>query len=139
MGAQRAEDAARRLAAALDRSDFEAARPLLADSCTYRMRDEVLAGAEAILASYARNAEWAERSFDRIEYESEVHPAADGRARILFTDRTLHRGVRHVYRCEQLVAVDANGRVGEITHVDLPGQSEALAAFLDRVGVARED
>lgn len=121
-------DIARAFAAALDRDDFAAAQRFLAPGCRYELRGEVLVGPEAIVASYADASRRAHAAFDEVRWESEVVATASG-ARVRYTDVLRLRGREHRHRCAQELSVDA-GLVARIVHVDLPGEKEALAAFI---------
>jgi ribosomal protein S18 acetylase RimI-like enzyme len=131
--------AATALAAALDRDDWAAARPLLAPDCAYETGDRTLVGPDAILASYADSSAWARRAIERVEYESEVAAVSGDTTTVTYIDRLFHGGLAHVHRCRQHLTVDAAGRVGRIVHEDLAGEAEALAGFLARAGVRRDD
>lgn len=129
---------AERFASALDREDYAAAEACLAPDCEYHIRGMVHAGPAAILASYRAAGEGAAARFDSVRYESSVRPAPDGGAVIGFVDHLERRGERHTHRCEQRLSFDASGRIRRIEHVDLPGEREALAAFLAGAGPTPE-
>lgn len=133
---ERPEALAARWAQLLDDERFDDARSLLHEDCEYASPGGTIRGPSSILESYRRNAAWAHETFEHIEWESDLALEGDGRVRITFTDRTVHRGVSHVYRCQQLVRVEA-GRVRHIEHVSIPHEEERLAAFFKRVGVER--
>ena len=121
---------ARRLAETLDREDYPAAHALLAPDCHYTLRGESLVGPEAIVASYRKNAEDGRQRFDQLVFESEVTILGPSEARIGYTDRLTRAGYTHVHRCAQLVRWNEAGLISRITHCDLPGEREALEAFL---------
>jgi len=128
-------------AEALDRDDFVAAEGLLAEACTYVSPSGVIDGAAEIIASYRGNSEWAHRTFDNIEFDSEValiDPSDSSRFLITYTDRTNHKGQRHEYRCCQIVTVGHDGKIVHIKHEEIPGEREKLEAYLKEVGVTRE-
>lgn len=130
-------DTARRFAEALDREDYELASTLLAPDARYRIGGETLIGPEAITASYRGNGDWALATLDGVSYESRVEPAGPGRAAITFVDHLEHAMRRHTHTCRQVVAVNAEGRIAEIEHQDLPGERERLDAFFRETGVRR--
>lgn len=123
------ETAAVALAAALDREDYAAARPLLDDACVYQIRGVVIDGADAIISSYRTNGEAGRKRFDSVRYQSSVSTLADGRARIDCTDIVTHLGNTLIHRCAQEVEFDHAGKATRITHIDFDGEREALEEF----------
>lgn len=124
-------------AKALDAGDWAGVEALVARGCTYRIRGDTVVGAEPIVGSYRRIAEWVDSTFDAVRYESEVKPHDGDRARIRFRDLIDH-GPHHLdFRCEQLIAVDGSGAIIDIEHVDIPGEPEKAAAFNRACGVAK--
>lgn len=122
---------------ALDRSNFSAARALLAADCAYDLGTEVLVGPDAVLESYARSARWAERHLDEVRYESSVLRVDGDRATILYTDYLLKAPAQwHRHRCEQDVVVNADGRIVRIVHRELEREADNLTAYLLAVAVA---
>ena len=118
-------------ARALDRSDFAAARALLAPDCTYDRGSETLAGPDAVLGSYAGSAAWAVRRFDEVRYESEIVAEAGDRFTVRYTDYLLEvPGRWHRHRCEQDVWVNERALVVRIVHRELEREAERLEAFL---------
>ena len=128
---------ARRFAESLDGEDYEAARRCLSPRAEYVISGDVHSGPDAILASYRASGDWAARAIDRIAYESRVNATGPRTAVISFTDRIEHAGEKLVHRCEQRLEFDDDGAIRRITHVDLPGEPEALAAYFQRVGLSR--
>jgi hypothetical protein len=126
-----------RFARALDRCDYVYAASCLSPECIYRAMDEELTGPNAILASYAKNAEWAEHVLERVVYDSQVKPETDGSMSILFVDRIFHGGHMHEYRCVQKVWLDEENRIVKIVHEELPGEWEKLNGFLAKCGIKR--
>ena len=126
------------MARALDADDFATARTRLAADCVYETGRETLHGPEAIIASYAAATSWARRVFDEVRYESETGPAADGIVPVIFTDYVLKAGRRwHRHRCRQEFTVGGDGRIVRIVHHDLPGEREAVDAYLKECGIQR--
>lgn len=121
----------------LDTEAYALARPCLDAACRYEIGEETLVGPDAILASYRANGDWAALHFESIAYESAVAFEASGEAVITFVDLLRHAGREHVHRCTQRLAFDATGRIVRIVHCDLPGEREALRAFLEAVGIDR--
>lgn len=127
-----------RLAQALDADDFPAARALLADDCVYETGSETHHGLDEILASYAAASAWAHRVFDEVRYESAVEPVAGATATVSFTDYLLKAGGRwHRHRCRQEFTLGADGRIARIVHREIPGEREALEAYLLESGIER--
>ncbi len=117
-----------RFARALDQEDYVVAASFLSDDCEYRCRGELYQGPSAIMASYQGNGT-AAKSFEAVEYESDVFAVSPGAFRIRFTDHLTHAGCRLTFRCDQRIEVNHRGEIVRIEHMDLPGQMEALAAF----------
>ncbi len=133
-------DTAIRFAQARDAGDDGTiAGPMLAEDCIYTIRDHVYTGRDAIMATYVNSDRNAQKKFDRVEYESEVRPSDDGRYVIQYLDRLTHNGQVHEHRCQQILSFDETGVICRIEHVDLPGESEALESFLDRVGLTLDE
>jgi hypothetical protein len=103
------------------------------------VRGEVVRGREAIVASYRASSEWARANLASIAYTSEVEPARGDDVGVLYTDDlTARDGARHIHRCRQVYSVGEQGRVVVIVHDDLPGEAEALQAFFEACGIARD-
>ena len=121
----------------LDREEFSSLLEMMRPDCEYRSPGGVLVGPVAIADSYRKNAEWAHRTFEHIEWSSELADEEDGRIRITFEDRTLHQGIRHAYRCRQILTFDSAGLISHIEHVAIASEEAALADFFRRIGVER--
>ena len=117
------------LAAALDAEDYQTARALLADDCRYEFRGKVIQGADTIIDSYKTNGDAGHDRFDSVEFTSDVVSESDSSARINFTDVVTRSGDTHIHRCSQRVEFDAVSKIVRITHIDLPGEREALEQF----------
>ncbi len=124
-------------AEALDKDDFALAIGFVVDHCVYDAPSGQIVGAKAIMDSYAQNAAWARKAFDSLEFKSHVEMRSPVEALIEYTDITEHKGVHHTYRCQQIVTLDGDGLICKIRHREIPGQQEALNAFLEEVGVKR--
>jgi len=122
-------------AQALDRDDFHAARPMLRADCTYTIRDKVLRGPDAILASYQSATDDAHAKFDAIDYSSDISIQSSHIALIEFSDVLTHQGQTHHHKCHQRLTIDDAGLIVAIKHIDLPGERETLLDFLRRVGL----
>lgn len=123
------------MARALDADDFEAARGYLADACEYRIGEDLLAGPDAILASYAENTRRAHAAFETVRYRSEAAAVAGDTVTMLYVDELEFAGERHVHRCRQHLTVGPEGRVVRIVHEEIPGEHDALVAFVERHGI----
>ncbi len=128
---------AQRFAGALDRNDFSEARRCLSPECRYQIGGDELLGQEVILASYSDSAKWAEQPLDKVIYESEVHGGDAENMEVLFTDRIIHKGLTHEYRCRQRLSMNGAGKIIRIVHEELPGERERLNAFLESCGIRR--
>ncbi len=126
-----------RFARALDEEDYDAASALLDAACVYDIRGERHCGPDAIIASYRSAGEWVRETFDAVAYESAVRLESDPEFVIEFADLLTHAGVHHRHECEQRVRVDGDRKIVRIEHIDLPGETERLSAYLTRVGVER--
>lgn len=126
---------ARRLAAALDRSDFVEAAACLAADCRYELATEEFTGPEAIIASYRASDEWGKRTLDRVEYKSQVEAAGD-EIIVTYTDHITHKSETIEYRSRQHLIIN-DGLVTRIVHEELPGEREKLDEFFARQGIRR--
>lgn len=127
-----------RLARALDADDLATARAFLADDCVYETGNETRRGPDEILASYAAASAWAHRVFDEVRYESTVGPVAGATATVTYTDYLFKAGGRwHRHRCRQELTVGGGGRIARIVQREIPGEREALAAYLRECGIER--
>jgi hypothetical protein len=124
-------------AAALDNDDFATAIQFVTADCVYDAPSGQIIGAEAIMDSYAKNAAWARKAFDFLEFRSQVEMRSPTEAVVEYTDITEHNGVHHTYRCRQIATIDDKGMICAIKHYEIPEQQEKLNAFLERVGVKR--
>jgi hypothetical protein len=119
----------------LDRRDYDGLRDLLAADCRYELPDRRLVGCDAIIEAYRAGTEWAFAAFDQIDFESDLVAESDTSARVTFTDH-LRSGERtHVFRCQQIVEWNSQGKIARIVHVDLPGEQTALREFFAKCGV----
>lgn len=123
-------------ASALDADDFERARPLLAPDCVYLARGITLRGPDEILGSYADATRGAHARFDEVRYESRARlDDLEERTIVIgYTDILRLRDREHRHRCEQVVRLGEGDRIVEIRHCDLPGEREAVEAFLKTTG-----
>jgi hypothetical protein len=124
-------EAATRLARALDAEDYVAARRVLDEQCAYTGGpDGDIIGAEAILASYRAHGKEGNTIFDEIIFKSEVRALDEHQAVITYLDRVRIGEHWHDYRCRQQIRIDQHGCVVAIRHEDLPGEGEAIKAFV---------
>jgi hypothetical protein len=134
--AQRVLELASSLAQALDSEDYAAARAQIAEACVYESSRGQVTGVDWIVASYAAAGAWAKRTFSEVRYESRVEPVAERAVAVEFTDYLLAGGHGwHRYRCRQEFTFGAGDQVVRIVHQELPGQREALNAYLARCGI----
>jgi hypothetical protein len=126
---------AQALAHALDAEDYTTARRMIDTDAVYVLEERVIEGAEAIIASYAEAGTFVRRTFEEFRYESAVEVLADGRASVLYTDYLARPPARwHRHRTRQLLTIGAGGLVVRIENEDLPGEREALQAYLAETG-----
>ena len=125
-------------AKALDVDDFEGASAYLLEDCTYDSPSGRITGARRILDAYAGNAAWAREAFESLEFRSEVVLSSPRTATITYTDITHHAGFHHTYQCRQIATFDERGVIVHIAHEEIEGEREALAAFMERIGVTRD-
>jgi hypothetical protein len=126
------------LANALDADDFDAVRARLAPDCVYTIGDQRHVGPDAITASYRDGSELARRLFDEVIFGHDI--VAVGRAgevEVLFSDdlRAGDEWFRH--RSRQRIVVGVAGLVSHIDDIPIPGEHDALAAFMGRHGIER--
>lgn len=130
---------AQQFADLLDQRSYDELQSVLGPRCVYEFRGGTIQGATAIIETYRTNTEWGFDVFDRIEFDSEVIPETEASARVRFTDHLFLGDSEHRHVCEQIVTINDTGRIAEIVHLDLPGEVEALNAFLKQCGVTRPD
>lgn len=132
-------EVAERLATALDQDDYQTVASVLAEEVRYSIGEEVLVGREAVVESYRTASEMAHRLFDQVEYGHTVFTTDDPNTfRISYTD-TLTIGEESLtHMAEQHLTVATEEGVTRIVNVDLPGEREAVDAFLERHGLSRE-
>ena len=127
-----------RLAEALGREDYQAARRLLAPGCVYFQLARDLRGPEAVVASFERATKWGTDQFDSIVRESSVKPTKDSRAMLTFFYHIRHKGKSLKIRSEHIIELDESGLIGRIEHVELASQANALFKFYMDVGIIRK-
>lgn len=131
-------EVARQFAAALDRDDFEAARAFLTEETTYTIHGKLYIGIEQIIDRYERSSEWAQSTFDRVDYESEVEPLEADRVRVIFVDHIEHAGETLDHEAGQVLTIDPEREVIDgIKHEDLEGEPEKVEEFFEKTGVSR--
>jgi hypothetical protein len=130
-------ESARHFSRSLDVEDYASAGKCLAASCKYEMRGQIHQGPAAILALYRKSGEWAARTLDRVRYTSTVRYAGTNEVVVEFVDDFEHAGLSLRHRCEQRLRFDESGVIVLITHVDLPGEQEALDQFFESVGLSK--
>lgn len=122
---------ARAFASALDAEDYTTARRLIHADAVYVLEDRAIQGVDAIVASYADAGAFVRRTFEEFRYESAVEMLPDGRASVLYTDYFARPPARwHRHRTRQLLTIGTTGRVVRIENQELPGEREALRAYL---------
>jgi len=123
------------IARALDADDFDGARALLAEACVYEIGEELLTGPDQILASYADSTRRAHATFEAVRYRSAALGTAGRTVTMEYVDELEYAGERLVHRCRQHLTIDDAGHVARIVHEELPGEREALVAFVLRHGL----
>lgn len=132
---ERVRAVAQALAGALDAEDYTTARRMIDVDAEYVLEDRVIQGAESIIASYADAGAFVRRTFEEFRYESAVEMLPDGRASVLHTDYFARPPARwHRHRTRQILTVGASGCVVRIENEELPGEREALQAYLAETG-----
>ena len=130
-----AVDVVERFAASLDAEDYQAVATLLSEECEYAIRGRSYFGPTAIIELYRETGDCAKRDVDNVKYESAVRSLAHNLAVIHFKDHLCHNGRHFTFECQQLVEVGDDSLITRIEHVDLAGQREALAQFMQQIGV----
>ena len=126
-------------ATALDNEDYEAAHAFLSPTCTYEIGERALKGPDSIIASYKANGEWVASNINSVTYRSSIkEDVDDDRFFVRFEDQLIHKGKQLTHACQQMMKLDASGKINRIEHRDLPGEPEALKAFFQEVGINRE-
>jgi len=132
-------EVAERLAIALDQDDYETVASVLAEEVSYSIGEDVLVGREEVVGSYRAASEMARRLFDRVEYGHVVFATDDPDTfRISYSDRLTIGDESLTHMAEQHVTVAMEEAVTRIVNVELPGEREAVDAFLERHGLSRD-
>ena len=127
---------ATRFAVALDTEDYDALAELLSSDCEYVARSGAFVGPDAIVASYREAGMWAKANIASVTYESTVRIVNEASAVVTFVDHLEDSGLRHSYRCEQSIEIRADGKVSRIVHIEIPGEREAVDAYLRQFGIS---
>jgi hypothetical protein len=123
----------------LDENRFVEAAALMRADCVYRFRGRTVRGAEAVIQVYISNYEAIAPQLDEIHFSSELLGAEEGGVfRVKFLDRIRKGASRFEHRCEQRIFVE-NHCIYEITHVDLPGETDRLKDWFSQVGIQRAE
>jgi hypothetical protein len=125
-----------KLTKALDANDFATASLFIANDCIYEIGSQYIVGRDKIIALYKENADWARTSIDDVVFESQVDAEGDGFL-VNYTDKITHKGMKHIYRCQQLLSFNKQGYVNKILHREIPGEKESLEAFETKAGIIR--
>ena len=110
---------------------------MLAPDCRYNLTsEETIVGPAAIVESYRCHDTRARNLFDRVEYFSAVESVDGVTAVIRFSDVLEKVGERHIYSCRQRIIVNESRVIDSIVHEDIPTETAAVRAFMERVGVS---
>jgi hypothetical protein len=120
---------ARIFATSLDADQVEPLSEILHPECRYQSPKGELIGFKAIAASYQTASEGARATLEKLEFRSEVEELDSSHVRVKFFDIITHQGQQHTYCCHQLLTIE-NGQITEIIHQEIPGEREAVDAFL---------
>jgi hypothetical protein len=125
------------LADALDADDFDGVQRRLANDCVYRIGGQRHVGPEAVVASYRDGSQLARRLFDKVIFTHEIvsEPSADS-VLVDYRDELIAGGEWFSHRSRQRITVEG-GLVSRITDIPIPGEKEALAAFMQRHQIER--
>ncbi len=85
----------------LAREDYCAARPFLADDCSYQLCETKILGADQIIESYPAHGEVGPQKFDQVASESSVEIPGEDSAILHYPDTITHGGETHVHPCRQ--------------------------------------
>lgn len=128
---------AKQFASLMDQNRYLEAGHLMAESCLYKYQGKIIEGVAAIIQTYVDNFESAKGQLDEIQFSSKVVPAdAADNFKLKYLDRIRKGSSWFEHRCEQQIKI-ADGKVVQIEHFDLPGESEKLKAWFVEVGVKR--
>lgn len=126
---------ARKFAAALDASDYETARPMLAANCVYLVSDATtIVGPDAIIEHFQCADASMRQRFDEADYGSFVQLTGPASAVVDFLDRIRRGTVWHEYRYREYLQFADAGLIESIVHEDIPGENETLRKFEDVSG-----
>lgn len=130
-------DIVHRLARALDQDDYVTAALLLEPDALYDSGDSLIAGADAIIASFRRTSEWGRNNLDALEFSHEINDDTSP-LEIIFIDVLRHNGEELSLRHSMHVGVSDAGLVSHL-RLERPSDEEALIrAFFQRHGLIRD-
>lgn len=120
----------------LSKDDFHGLEQLLAENCKYTRGVKSVYGAVDIAAYYERNAALADQKLDWGEGGEPKSKMLDKQqAEVLLTEFIKHNGLQHTYQYKSLLTFDAQGKIKEIEHQDLPAEEVALKDYYRRAGI----
>jgi hypothetical protein len=131
------KDKADQFASLMDENRYEEAAALLAENCSYKIRETRIDGRDAIIDSYVANYKKGLGKLDEIQFLSNVVQLGGNRFQLEYLDRIRKGDVWHEHRCNQIITFEGDA-IADIQHVDLPGEVEALHEFYLKVGLERE-
>ena len=114
---------------------------MLAPTCRYDLTsasftsEGILVGPAAIVESYRWHDAHARTLFDRVDYFSDVEGVDGMTAVIRFSDVLEKAGARHTYSSQQRITVNQVMLIDSIIQQDIPAETVAVRAFMERVGV----
>ncbi len=126
-----------RFAAVLDAGDWDAARALLSPMCGYECRGSTTEGPDAIVASSREVGEWVAATFTDVRDASAIVATAPGWVTLELRDHMAHGAHVLDFRCRQRLAIDADGQIEVVEHIDLPGEREKADESNAACGVER--
>jgi hypothetical protein len=97
--------------------------------------EDTLVGPDAIVQSYHQHDTRARHLFDSVDYSSGVETIDGMTAVIRFTDVLMKAGQQHIYSCRQRISVNKSELIESIVQEDIPEETAAARAFMERVGV----
>ena len=126
---------AKAFAECLDQDDFAAAKNFLASNCFYKFGAKFFRDLDKIMDSYRENSNYAQKTFDKVEYESSVTQIEPNQCEVVYTDIISKNMKSHTYKCKQVLKFDEEGKISEIVHEELPGERDRLYVYYKEIGL----
>lgn len=120
----------------LDEDNYSQFKDIIDENCEYEIGDKTLVGPDEISDLYERNMKEGHEKFDKLVWgKSHIIPINDDEYEVHFSDHLTHKGLKHNYRCKQILNINDKLKVTKIIHCEIGDEKERLIAFYKEVGL----